>query len=158
MAEELHIAQGGKEEKYALLYKQVIALVEGENDTVANMANIAAMIHATFGFWWTGFYRVIGDELVLGPFQGPLACSRIKFGRGVCGTAWKECTTQVVPDVELFPGHIACSSASKSEIVVPVLGKDGEVTAVLDIDSENLATFDDTDRVWLEKITNVLKD
>lgn len=152
MAEELHIAQGGKEEKYALLYKQVCALVEGENDTVANMANISAMIHNTFGFWWTGFYRVVGDELVLGPFQGPLACSRIKFGRGVCGTAWKDRTTQVVPDVEQFPGHIACSNASKSEIVVPVFGSDGNVTAVLDIDSEHLATFDETDRLWLEKI------
>ena len=155
MAEELHIAQGGKEEKYALLYKQVVALVEGENDTVANMANIAAMIHETFGLWWTGFYRVIGDELVLGPFQGPLACSRIKFGRGVCGTAWKERTTQVVPDVELFPGHIACSSESRSEIVVPVV-KDGEIIGVLDIDSEKLKTFDETDRMWLEKIAGLL--
>lgn len=152
MAEELHIAQGSKDAKYALLYKQVCTLVEGENDTVANMANIAAMIHETFHFWWTGFYRVIGDELVLGPFQGPLACSRIKYGRGVCGTAWKERTTQVVADVEQFPGHIACSSASKSEIVVPVFGTGGNVTAVLDIDSEHLATFDDIDRHWLEKI------
>lgn len=157
MAEELHIAQGGKEEKYALLYKQVISLVEGENDTIANMANIAAMIHTTFNFWWTGFYRVVGDELVLGPFQGPLACSRIRFGRGVCGTAWKKHATQVVPDVELFPGHIACSNASRSEIVVPVFGKDGSVTAVLDIDSEHLATFDDTDKEWLEMIVKVLE-
>lgn len=157
MAEELHIAQGGKEEKYALLYKQVRALVEGESDTIANMANIAAMIQETFRFWWTGFYRVAGEELVLGPFQGPLACSRIKFGRGVCGTAWKERATQVVPDVELFPGHIACSSASRSEIVVPVLNAAGDVTAVLDIDSEQLAMFDDVDRLWLEKIVNELK-
>lgn len=157
MAEELHIAQGGKEEKYALLYKQVISLVEGENDTIANMANIAAMIHTTFNFWWTGFYRVVGDELILGPFQGPLACSRIRFGRGVCGTAWKKHATQVVPDVELFPGHIACSNASRSEIVVPVFGKDGSVTAVLDIDSEHLATFDDTDKEWLERIVKVLE-
>ena len=119
MAEELHIARGGKEEKYALLYKQVAALVESENDTIANMANVAAMIHHTFGFWWTGFYRVVGEELVLGPVQGPLACSRIAYGRGVCGTAWKEACTQVVPDVEQFPGHIACSRASKSEILVP---------------------------------------
>lgn len=156
MAEELHIAQGGKEEKYALLYKQVIALVEGENDTIANMANIAAMIHATFNFWWTGFYRVVDDELVLGPFQGPLACSRIKSGRGVCGTAWKERATQVVPDVEQFPGHIACSSASRSEIVVPVFDKGDSVTAVLDIDSENLATFDNIDKAWLEMIVKVL--
>ncbi|MBE6296807.1 MAG: GAF domain-containing protein [Bacteroidales bacterium] len=155
MAEELHIAHGGKEEKYGLLYKQIQALVEGESDTIANMANVAAMIHHTFGFWWTGFYRVIDGKLVLGPFQGPLACSRIAYGRGVCGTAWKERTTQVVPDVEKFPGHIACSSASKSEIVVPLI-KEGEVTAVLDIDSEHLATFDDTDRHWLEKIAELI--
>lgn len=155
MAEELHIAQGCKEEKYALLYKQIISLVESENDTIANMANVAAMIHYTFRFWWTGFYRVVGEKLILGPFQGPLACSRIAYGRGVCGTAWKEKCTQVVPDVEQFPGHIACSSASKSEIVVPLF-KDGEVVAVLDIDSENLATFDETDRLWLERIVEKL--
>ncbi len=155
MAEELHIAQGGKEEKYALLYKQVASIVENESDTIANMANVAAMIHHTFGFWWTGFYRVIGEELILGPFQGPLACSRIKFGRGVCGTAWKEQRTLVVPDVELFPGHIACSSASKSEIVVPLF-KEGKVIAVLDIDSEHLATFDETDKLWLERIVELL--
>lgn len=156
MAEELHISQGSKEEKYALLYSQICALVEGECDDIANMANVAAMIHFTFGFWWTGFYRVIGDELVLGPFQGPLACSRIAFGRGVCGTAWKDGVTQVVPDVEKFPGHIACSSESKSEIVVPVKAG-GKITAVLDIDSERLNTFDDTDRVWLEKIVKTLQ-
>ena len=155
MAEELHIAQGGKEEKYALLYKQIAAVTESESDPIANMANVAAMIHYTFGFWWTGFYRVIGEELVLGPFQGPLACSRIAYGRGVCGTAWKEQRTQVVPDVEQFPGHIACSSASKSEIVVPLL-KDRKVIAVLDIDSEHLATFDETDRQWLERIVEKL--
>ena len=155
MAEELHIAQGGKEEKYALLYKQVAAVTESESDPIANMANVAAMIHYTFGFWWTGFYRVIGEELVLGPFQGPLACSRIAYGRGVCGTAWKEQRTQVVPDVEQFPGHIACSSASKSEVVVPLI-KDGKVVAVLDIDSEHLATFDETDRQWLERIMELL--
>ena len=155
MAEELHIAQGGKEEKYALLYKQIAAVTEGESDTIANMANIAAMIHETFRFWWTGFYRVVGEELVLGPFQGPLACSRIAYGRGVCGTAWKEACTQVVPDVEQFPGHIACSSASKSEIVVPLF-KEGKVTAVLDIDSEQLATFDETDKLWLERIVEKL--
>ena len=155
MAEELHIAQGGKEEKYALLYKQIAAVTESESDTIANMANIAAMIHETFRFWWTGFYRVVGEELVLGPFQGPLACSRIAYGRGVCGTAWKEACTQVVPDVEQFPGHIACSSASKSEIVVPMF-KEGKVTAVLDIDSEQLATFDETDKLWLERIVEKL--
>ena len=155
MAEELHIAQGGKEEKYALLYKQIAAVTESESDAIANMANIAAMIHHTFGFWWTGFYRVVGEELVLGPFQGQLACSRIAYGRGVCGTAWKEQRTQVVPDVEQFPGHIACSSASKSEIVVPLF-KDRKVIAVLDIDSEQLATFDETDRQWLERIVELL--
>ena len=158
MAEELHIARGGKEEKYALLYKQVAALVESENDTIANMANVAAMIHETFRFWWTGFYRVVGEELILGPFQGPLACSRIKFGRGVCGTAWKEARTQVVPDVEQFPGHIACSSASRSEIVVPVFNEcNTEVVAVLDIDSAELDTFDQTDKEWLEKIVSLLR-
>lgn len=155
MAENLIIAEGGKNEKYELLYKQVAALIKGECDPIANMANIAAMIHTTFGFWWTGFYRVAGDELVLGPFQGPLACSRIKYGRGVCGTAWKEQLTQVVPDVELFPGHIACSSLSRSEIVVPVW-HGNEIVAVLDIDSKELATFDETDKVWLEKITDLL--
>lgn len=155
MAEELHIAQGGKDEKYGLLYRQVEALVHDEHDLIANMANIAAMIHQTFGFWWTGFYRVEGEVLLLGPFQGPLACSRIAYGRGVCGTAWKEAVTQVVPDVDKFPGHIACSSASKSEIVVPVI-RDGKVMAVLDIDSENLETFDETDRLWLEKIVELL--
>lgn len=155
MAENLIIAEGGKNEKYELLYKQVAALIKGECDPIANMANIAAMIHTTFGFWWTGFYRVAGDELVLGPFQGPLACSRIKYGRGVCGTAWKERLTQVVPDVELFPGHIACSSLSRSEIVVPVW-HGNEIVAVLDIDSKELATFDETDKVWLEKITDFL--
>ena len=155
MAEELHIAQGSKEEKYALPYKQVASLVESESDIIANMANVAAMIHETFRFWWTGFYRVAGEQLVLGPFQGPLACSRITYGRGVCGTAWKEACTQVVPDVEQFPGHIACSSASKSEIVVPLF-KGGEVVAVLDIDSEQLATFDETDKQWLERIVELL--
>ena len=155
MAENLIIADGGKEEKYALLYKQIVALVEGESDTIANMANIAAMIHFTFNFWWTGFYRVCGKELVLGPFQGPLACSRIAYGRGVCGTAWKEQTTQVVPDVAQFPGHIACSSLSRSEIVVPVWDNE-KVIAVLDIDSEHLATFDSVDQEWLEKIVGLL--
>ena len=155
MAEELKIAHGGKKDKYALLHKQIMSVTEGENNTIAKMANVAAMIHHTFGFWWTGFYRVVDGELVLGPFQGPLACSRIAFGRGVCGTAWKEGTTQVVPNVDDFPGHIACSSASKSEIVVPII-KDGEVTAVLDIDSENFSTFDTIDKEWLERIVGNL--
>ena len=154
MAEELIVVQGGKEEKYEVLYRQIEALMEGESDMIANMANVATMIHSTFHFWWTGFYRVVGEELVLSPFQGDLACSRIKYGRGVCGTAWKSQTTQVVPDVELFPGHIACSSLSRSEIVVPVW-RGGEIVAVLDIDSEHLATFDEVDRLWLEKIVKL---
>lgn len=155
MAEELHIAKGGKNGKYSLLYKQIEAVIESENDLIANMANISSMIQSTFNFLWTGFYRVIDEELVLGPFQGPLACSRIKYGRGVCGTAWKEKRTLVVPDVDKFPGHIACSSSSRSEIVVPVI-KEENVTAVLDIDSEYLETFDNTDRYWLEKIAGIL--
>lgn len=157
MAENLIISGGSKEEKYAVLFEQIRSLAEGEDDVIANMANISSMIHQTFGFWWTGFYRVCGQELVLGPFQGPLACSRIRYGRGVCGTAWKEAETIVVPDVDQFPGHIACSSASRSEIVVPVFDAEGkEVKAVLDIDSAELGTFDETDKIWLEKIVSVL--
>ena len=143
-----------KEQKYEALVAQAKALSEAETDEIALMANVAAITHETFNFWWTGFYRVVGDELVLGPFQGPLACTRIKFGRGVCGTAWKEKRSVIVPDVEEFPGHIACSSASRSEIVVPMF-RNGEVFAVLDIDSEKLATFDDTDKKYLEKITTL---
>ena len=145
-----------KDEKYRLLTEQIKALVEGETDVVAVMANVAAAIHETMGFFWTGFYRVIGRELVLGPFQGPVACMHIPFGRGVCGTAWQRGETIVVPDVEQFPGHIACSSASRSEIVVPVFNKVGSVIAVLDIDSEHLATFDDTDRHYLEQICELI--
>ena len=156
MAEELRIAEGGKEQKYELLYRQAREIVAGEEDVVANMANLVAMIHHTFGFWWTGFYRVVGEELVLGPFQGPIACMRIAYGRGVCGTAWQRGEIVVVPDVEQFPGHIACSSLSRSEIVVPIYNGD-RVVAVLDIDSEHLATFDDIDREWLERIVQLLK-
>ena len=145
-----------KTDNYRLLERQIAALLEGETDTIAKMANVAAVLHETFGFWWTGFYRVAGNELVLGPFQGPVACMHIPFGKGVCGTAWKRNETVVVPDVEQFPGHIACSSASRSEIVVPVHGADGAVTAVLDIDSDRLATFDEADKVWLEKIVKWL--
>jgi GAF domain-containing protein len=141
-----------KDEKYALLSEQIGALIAGETDQVAVMANVAAAIHHEMGFFWTGFYCVKNNELVLGPFQGPVACMHIPYGKGVCGTAWKEATTQVVPDVELFPGHIACSSLSRSEIVVPVFSEGGDVKAVLDIDSKDLATFDDVDRKWLEKI------
>ena len=145
MAEKLIISGDSKAEKYEVLYKQIKELVGYETDEIANMANISSMIHETFGFLWTGFYRVVGEELVLGPFQGPLACSRIKFGKGVCGTSWKEECSLVVPDVEQFPGHIACSSLSRSEIVVPVLS-DGVIVAGLDIDSRELSTFDEADR------------
>ena len=155
MAENLIISDGNKEQKYILLHDQIKSLTEDEDDKIANMANISSMIHQTFGFWWTGFYRVCGNDLVLGPFQGPLACSRIPFGKGVCGTAWKEKRTLIVPDVDEFPGHIACSSASRSEIVVPVFFSE-EIVAVLDIDSKDLATFDETDREWLEKIVRTL--
>lgn len=151
MAEHLIIKGTTKEELYQTLYPQLASLVEDESDTIANMANISACLWETFRFWWVGFYRVVQDELVLGPFQGPLACTRIRKGRGVCGTAWAKRETVIVPDVELFPGHIACSSASRSEIVVPVF-KGDEVVAVLDIDSEHLATFDETDKLWLERI------
>ena len=149
--EQLSISGNSKQEKYETLLPQVQAVMDHNVDGIANMANMAAMLHETFGFWWTGFYRVINGELVLGPFQGPLACTRIAFGRGVCGTAWKEQKTMVVPDVELFPGHIACSSASRSEIVAPVF-KDGEITAVLDIDSAELNTFNETDKEYLEQL------
>ena len=155
MAEKLIISGDSKAEKYEVLYKQIKELVGYETDEIANMANISSMIHETFGFLWTGFYRVVGEVLVLGPFQGPLACSRIKFGKGVCGTAWKEECSLVVPDVEQFPGHIACSSLSRSEIVVPVLS-DGVIVAVLDIDSREFSTFDEEDRFWLEKIVSLL--
>ena len=155
MSEQLIIQGDTKQERYEALLPQVKAVIEDEPDLIANMANVAAMLHETFSFWWTGFYRVEGEELVLGPFQGPMACTRIKKGRGVCGTAWAKAETQVVPDVEKFPGHIACSSASRSEIVVPVF-QDGKVIAVLDIDSERLATFDDTDRRYLERLVETL--
>ena len=145
-----------KEEKYRLLTEQLKALLEGETDQVAMMANVAAAIQAEMGFFWTGFYRVVGNELVLGPFQGPIACMHIGFGRGVCGTAWEQRQTIVVPDVELFPGHIACSSLSRSEIVVPLFGTDGEVVAVLDIDSTEQATFDQVDRIHLETICQLM--
>lgn len=142
-----------KVQKYELLVEQVKALTAGETDLIAVMANVCAAIHETMGFFWTGFYRVAGSELLLGPFQGPVACIHIPFGRGVCGTAWQQRETIIVPDVELFPGHIACSSLSRSEIVVPVFrsGTD-DVTAVLDIDSRERSTFDDTDRRYLEII------
>ena len=147
-----------KIETYKTLVSQAKALVEGETDAVAVMANMAAAIHETMGFWWTGFYRVAGNELLLGPFQGPVACMHIGYGKGVCGTAWQCAETIVVPDVELFPGHIACSSLSRSEIVVPVFSKEeqGKVVAVLDIDSKELNNFDDTDKQYLEAICQLV--
>ena len=145
-----------KEEKYKALVSSIGSLIEGETDMIAIMSNVAAAIHQEMRFWWTGFYRVCGEELILGPFQGPVACMHIAYGRGVCGTAWKRGETIVVPDVELFPGHIACSSESKSEIVVPLFGDEGRVVAVLDIDSERLATFDDIDRKYLETICQMI--
>lgn len=151
MAENLVINQGSKEEQYQTLLPQIKSLTGAETDVVANLANIAAALKQTFGFFWVGFYRVKEDTLVLGPFQGPLACTRIRFGKGVCGTAWKEAKTLVVSDVEAFPGHIACSSDSKSEIVVPVI-KDEKVVAVLDIDSDSLNSFDEVDACYLEKL------
>ena len=145
-----------KEAQYRLLTEQISALIDGEDDLIAVMSNVCAAVHETMGFFWTGFYRVVGKELVLGPFQGPVACMHIAYGRGVCGTAWKEQRTIVVPDVEQFPGHIACSSLSRSEIVVPLLSPTNQVVAVLDIDSRELATFDDTDKAYLEHICNII--
>lgn len=145
-----------KQEAYAALFPQLKAVVEGERDEVARRAHIVAMLRETFHFWWTGFYRVETPEtLVVGPYQGPLACTRIQLGKGVCGTAWRENRTVVVPDVSQFPGHIACSSQSRSEIVVPVRDSCGNVVAVLDIDSERLHNFDETDALWIQKITTL---
>ncbi|RHR43602.1 GAF domain-containing protein [Parabacteroides sp. AF18-52] len=155
MAENLIISVGNKEQQYQTLFPQIESLLAGENDTIANMANVAAALKQTFNFFWVGFYIVKDDMLVLAPFQGSIACTRIRYGKGVCGTAWKEATTQIVPDVDLFPGHIACNSDSKSEIVVPVI-RDGKVVAVLDIDSDELNSFDETDAVYLEKICRLI--
>ena len=145
-----------KEKRYEELAKQISALVEGETDSISVMANVSAAIQEAMGFFWTGFYIVKGDELRLGPFQGSVACMHIPFGRGVCGTAWQRKATVIVPDVEAFPGHIACSSLSRSEIVVPVFDDTGNVTAVLDIDSRELNTFDEVDQRWLEKIVGAI--
>lgn len=155
MAEDLNIAQGTKEEKYRTLLPQLKSLLEGEDDLIANLANASAALKETFGFFWVGFYLVKGEVLVLGPFQGPIACTRIKKGRGVCGTAWAKAQTLVVPDVDAFPGHIACSSLSRSEIVVP-LRRGDEVWGVLDIDSEELNSFDETDARFLEELCSWL--
>ena len=156
MSEDLHIVSGTKAEQYAELFPQVKGLLEGETDLVANLGNVAAALKEQFRWWWVGFYLVRGEELVLGPFQGPVACTRIRKGRGVCGSSWAEARTLIVPDVEKFPGHIACSSLSRSEIVVPLM-KNDEVWGVLDVDSEQLAHFDGTDQEWLEKIVTLLK-
>jgi len=155
MAEELHILTGSKEEQYKALIPQIESLIGNEKDIVANMANITAALKKVFQFFWVGFYTVKEDMLVLSPFQGPIACTRIRYGKGVCGTAWKEARTLIVPDVEQFPGHIACNSASKSEIVVPVM-KGNMVIGVLDIDSDTLDSFDDTDAFYLKDICNLL--
>ena len=144
-----------KKEKYELIFKQIKTICDGEDNLIANLANITSLLHYEFGFWWTGFYFVKDDQLVLGPYQGPVACTRIPFGRGVCGTAWEKKETQVVADVHQFPGHIACSSESKSEIVIPVL-KNNIVVAVLDIDSKDYATFDNEDKIALEEISKYI--
>ncbi len=155
MSESLIVKGDSKKELYENLLPQIEALVECEADVIANMANVSACLKDTFNFWWVGFYRVFEDTLILGPFQGPLACTRIRKGKGVCGTAWQEAKTILVPDVDAFPGHIACSSLTKSEIVVPIINK-GMVTAVLDIDSEKADNFDETDRIYLEKIASLI--
>lgn len=155
MAENLIITEGDKEQQYQTLFPQIEALLAGETDMTANMANIAAALKQTFDFFWVGFYVVKEDMLVLAPFQGPIACTRIRHGKGVCGTAWKEAKTLIVPDVEQFPGHIACNAASRSEIVVPVI-REGKVMAVLDIDSDKLDSFDEVDASYLERICGLL--
>ncbi len=155
MAENLIITEGDKEQQYQTLSPQIEALLAGETDMTANMANVAAALKQTFDFFWVGFYVVKEDMLVLAPFQGPIACTRIRHGKGVCGTAWKEAKTLIVPDVELFPGHIACNAASRSEIVVPVI-REGKVIAVLDIDSDKPDSFDEVDANYLERICGLL--
>jgi L-methionine (R)-S-oxide reductase len=155
MAEDLSIAKGAKSEQYLSLIPQIIGLLDGELDLIANLANITGALKEQFGWFWIGFYLVKKDELVLGPFQGPVACTRIKKGRGVCGTSWQQERTLIVPDVEKFPGHIACSSLSKSEIVIPVF-KNKEVVAVLDVDSSELDQFNETDKLYLEQIVSLI--
>lgn len=156
MAEDLSIIKGTKEEQYQAIIPQIKGLLEGEPDLIANLANVAAALREQFSWWWIGFYLVKNDELVLGPFQGPVACTRIKKGRGVCGTSWSQAVTLIVPDVEKFPGHIACSSLSRSEIVVPMIYND-EVWGVLDADSEHPDHYDETDKIFLEQIVALLK-
>lgn len=155
MAEDLHIILGGKTQQYQSLIPQLSALLEGETDEIANMANVSAALKEQFGFFWVGFYLVKDDELVLGPFQGPVACTRIKKGKGVCGASWEQAKTIVVPDVDAFPGHITCSSASRSEIVLPIL-RNGNVIGVLDVDSSELNNFDETDATHLAEILDLI--
>ncbi|MEI7964385.1 MAG: GAF domain-containing protein [Chitinophagaceae bacterium] len=155
MAEDLTLVTGNKTDMYESLVPQIEGLLNGEPDLIANLANIAAAIKEQFGWFWVGFYLVKGDELVLGPFQGPVACTRIRMGRGVCGTVWQKAGTIIVDDVEKFPGHIACSSLSRSEIVVPLISND-QVMGVLDIDSSSLSSFDETDKFYLEKIIGMI--
>lgn len=156
MAENIHYtAQADREQRYLEILPQIEALIAGETDLTANLANICAVLRETFGFFWVGFYLVKADELVLGPFQGPLACTRIQLGKGVCGTAWQTHKSQLVPDVDAFPGHIACSSASRSEVVIPVLNQ-GKVTMVLDVDSDKLDDFDEIDVSYLEKLADLI--
>ena len=158
MSEELQVVSGSREEVYQSLIPQLKALIEGEDDFIANCANIAAALRQSFGFWWVGFYFVKNqEELVLGPFQGDIACTRIRLGKGVCGTTWEKAKTLIVDDVEAFPGHIACSASSKSEIVVPIL-KDGIVIGVLDVDSDKMADFNETDKIYLEQVALVISD
>jgi L-methionine (R)-S-oxide reductase len=156
MAEELKITATTKEEKYTQLLPQIAALLEGEDDRIANMGNVCAALKSTLDFFWVGFYLVKEEQLVLGPFQGPVACTRIQKGKGVCGTAWQDQKTIIVEDVEKFPGHIACSALSKSEIVIPVFDANNSVVAVLDVDSDTYSSFDVTDELYLNKIINLL--
>lgn len=156
MAEDLQIIRGSKSDQYESLVPQIKGLLDGETDLVANLANIAAALKEQFGWFWVGFYLVKDNELVLGPFQGPVACTRIRKGRGVCGSSWEQQKTLIVPDVEKFPGHIACSSLSKSEIVVPII-RNNEVVAVLDVDSDQYDQFDSTDQQYLEQIVSLIQ-
>jgi L-methionine (R)-S-oxide reductase len=158
MAESIIISGNNKKEKYESLIPQLIALTEGETDVIANIANVVAALKYAMEYFWVGVYFVKGNELVLGPFQGPVACTRIAFGKGVCGKCWEVKETIIVQDVDNFPGHIACSSLSKSEIVLPAVNKNGEVTMVLDVDSEHLAEFDETDKFYLEKVINIIEN
>lgn len=158
MAESLTVSGTTKKEKYESLIPQIKALVEGESDLIANLSNIISALKFGMDFFWVGVYFVKGEQLVLGPFQGPVACTRIGFGKGVCGTAWKEKRTVIVEDVEQFPGHIACSSLSRSEIVLPAFDKKGEINLILDVDSEHLAAFDETDKFFLEQIMTIISE